>query len=95
MTSGNWGRNLLALVGIALIVTGLVLVVLPFVSKTSGIVDAPGASITGVGVLLVVLSAFYESSGGSARLPGWHVVFGRDTPSDQVEPDSEQTDEPD
>jgi hypothetical protein len=94
MTSGNWGRNLLALVGIALILTGLALVVLPFVAKTSGLVAAPGASILGVGVLLVVMSAFYESSGGSARLPGWRLKFGRDTPPAQAESNSEQTDGP-
>jgi len=35
MRSNNWGRNLLAAVGVALILTGLALVVLLFVTRTS------------------------------------------------------------
>jgi len=87
MRSNNWGRNLLAAVGVALILTGLALVVLLFVTRTSGLVAAPGTSILGIGILLVVMAAFYESSGGSARLPGWRLRFGKAERDDPNPPD--------
>jgi hypothetical protein len=75
--SGTWGRNLLAGVGVTLVVIGSLLIGLPFVTKTSGFNALPGVGALALGVLLVVLSAYYESSGGSASVPGYSVRFGR------------------
>lgn len=73
----RWGRNLLAGVGIALTLTGIVIVLLPFVTHTSGLAAAPGTAILAGGVMLVVMSAYYGSTRGVGRVPGWIVHFGR------------------
>lgn len=75
---GHWGRNLLAGVGISLTLSGIAIVLLPFCMHTSAFVVAPGAAILAVGVLLVVMSAFFDTTGGEGTLPGWHVCFGRE-----------------
>ena len=50
---------------------------LPFFTHTSGFVAAPGTVILAAGVLLVVMSAFFESTRGVGKLPGWRIRFGK------------------
>jgi hypothetical protein len=75
--AGRWGRNLLASVGVALTLAGILIVLLPFFTRTSGFVAAPGSVILAAGVLLVVMAAFFDSARGEGILPGWRVRFGR------------------
>lgn len=82
--AGRWGRNLLAGVGVGLTLTGITIVTSPFFMHASGFVAAPGTAILAVGVLLVVMSAFFDSTHGEGVLPGWSIRFGRTVRADAV-----------
>ncbi len=91
MSANTWGRSLLATMGVILTLAGLMLIVLPFIATFSGLVAVPGVGVLGLGVLLVVLSAYYDSSAGAAQLLGWRIRFGKVTADQQKQlPESDE-----
>jgi hypothetical protein len=90
----KYGRNLLTIVGVSLVVFGLALILLPFITQTSRYVIAPGVPIVLVGVVLVVLAAYEEASGGVWIILGLRIEFGQALRDDEAQADAERRSRP-
>lgn len=73
--SRRFGPVLLAAVGLVLVVGGLALVALAVVDRTSGLVALPGLAVLGIGIRLVLLSAYFEDVDGEATRMGVSFRF--------------------
>ncbi len=82
----TFGRNLLASVGVTLLVLGLAGAAAPSLLGVPALAALGGAGAMGLGAIMVVLAAFYDSSGGQAKLLGWRVHFGT-PPLEPLPPD--------